>query len=225
MTMKKQIIRNWKLVLLGVLLTSFEAAASNQCRGGGFTTYGESFELYKVKEDKAYYYYDWDECPLKGDCVKSRYLEKGDLALVSKELDGHWACVRNLDKAKIRHGWVKLSDLERDNTESITQGYDWVGTWNEGESSILEFTKSDEIIILNGSAIWRGGQYASDNEGGIQGELILSIDQKNGYVRSGNKDYDCQVDMKLVSDKYMVVTDNKKCGGTNVRFDGVFTKK
>ena len=46
----------------------------------------------------------------------------------------------------------------------------------------------------------------------------------NLEVKSGDETYDCKVHLRLVRE-YLVVYDNKMCGGMNVNFDGVYLKK
>lgn len=214
------------IVCIIALTMAGYAASDNECRGGGFTSYSNDYRVYRVNVEKAYYYYDWDECPLKGNCKKNRSLTNGGLALVFKFIGNEWACVRNLEEDKIRHGWMKLSDLSRvseeDKVNSLLQ---WAGRWSNSKTNFLEFSIDKKELSVNGSATWYGGEHASNTNGRIKGELKLSDDIKSAYVRSGSEVYDCQVTMELITPKYMIVKDNKKCGGTNVRFDGVYTKE
>jgi hypothetical protein len=47
----------------------------------------------------------------------------------------------------------------------------------------------------------------------------------NGSARltEGTDEFSCVADFSILG-KYLIVTDNNKCGGMNVRFDGVYTK-
>ncbi len=211
------------LIIVGVSNSSMGA---NECRGGGFTNYSEDYYVYKVVKDKAFYYYDWEACPTDGKCKKNRYLIKGDSVLVSKLLNNKWACVRNLDKRKVRHGWVKLTDLKPVAEKKSIGGIKrWEGLWTNCTTGALDIRAKNNETWITGSAIWNGGEHASNNEGSVKGKLVISRDIESAYVRSGKEEYDCLVNMKLITNKYMVVTDNKQCGGTNVRFDGIYVRE
>ena len=98
----------------------------------------------------------------------------------------------------------------------------WIGEWSYGENSIrFNPAKLVGSYMIKGEAFWRG---LGDN---IHiGELDFSGSPKNGKLEAGDgtHKYDCQVKMQRVG-KYLLVSDNKMCGGVNVSFDGVYTRK
>jgi len=213
------------ILVLILLFPVYLNASSSQCRSGGFTTYSDNFSIYRVKSEKTFYYYDWDGCPVSEDCSSKFNMGFNDKVIVSKLYKDEWACARALNQDKIVTGWIKLNDLKQEVTDFEASVHSWVGTWVEGAVGTLIIDRSGVNLNINGAAIWHGGEHAMNNEGGISGKLTLFNNDQNATVRSGPEDYDCQVDMQLISQDYMVVTDNKKCGGQNVRFDGIYTKE
>jgi len=100
---------------------------------------------------------------------------------------------------------------------------DWVGEWRLlGTDTYLKITQAQQAELkVSGEAYWSNGRglinFGSVDETGIPDGMKLE-------VKSGNETYDCKVNLRLVQE-YLVVYDNKTCGGMNVNFDGVYLKK
>ena len=96
----------------------------------------------------------------------------------------------------------------------------WLGTWVQGENRItIERSNTPGKLSLDGEAYWRGGR---DNvhEGAIAGE---ATPQGNRLHYEEGSAESCNIDLALIG-KYLLASDNNKCGGMNVRFWGVWRR-
>ena len=70
------------------------------------------------------------------------------------------------------------------------------------------------------------GQFSFPSDNVHVGEIDGRYAPENGMIKysDGDDEYDCKMTMRLVG-RYLVVADNLKCGGVNVTFSGVYTKR
>ncbi|MGI8669155.1 MAG: hypothetical protein ACR2J3_04810 [Aridibacter sp.] len=115
-------------------------------------------------------------------------------------------------------GWISFDKLDFQTDNSAENG--WVGEWKyaDGNIKITPFKVLDNFKIY-GTAMWGAGNNVH------VGEIDFSAEAKNNkIIKPADDEYDCQVKMQKLG-KYLIVSDNKNCGGVNVTFDGVYLKK
>lgn len=199
----------------------------NWCREGFFTRESEAFSIGTVKggrTSKAYFYGDEkDECPGSSACRKKAFVVGGDELLINRTYDGYSCAWFTPRSGRPTIGWIKNSDLAVMPKISDVTLTSWLGEWKFDDNSI-EFSGNKLAGYLNvtGNASWVGA-----NPGNVHvGELDGRYKPQNGWIEysDGDDEYDCKVTMRLLG-KYLVVADNLKCGGVNVTFSGVYTKK
>lgn len=211
-------------LLLLLLVTAPPAAAQaegnppNWCRNGPFPSDSESFRLARVvgrKGERAYFHKDTDGCPSpRAQCRERAYVIPHDEVIVSRTY-GDWACAwYQPARGPERVGWLEASRLDIPEASPSPPPARWVGEWTYGENFLhLRRAKGAGRLALDGQAYWHG---LGDNVhvGEVAGEAALSGDALTF------EDDTCRVTARLVG-PYLIVRDNKQCGGVNVSFDGV----
>lgn len=216
------------IVLLFAATASAQLAGNpeNWCREGFFTRDSEKFNIATVKGGrnvKAYFYNDdKDDCPSSASCRRKAFVVGGDDVIVNRSF-GEYSCAWHSPRSgRPTVGWVKTSDLELNWTLRDPSTEPWLGQWRYGENGI-EFTENKLAGNLNvtGTAIWKG---IGDNV--HVGEIDGRYEPKNGVISysDGDDEYDCKARLRLLG-KYLIVSDNLKCGGVNVSFSGIYTQK
>lgn len=194
------------------------------CRNGHFPSY-QDMKLGFVREsisDRSYFYDDGTGCPYKDTCKENAYIVPSDEILVSKTQDG-WSCVWYQGTNREFVGWMRSENLGLKLYEDNYSLSDWVGDWRFiGTDTYLKITQAQQAKLnVSGKAYWSNGRgltnYGSVDETGFPNGMNLE-------VKSGDEIYDCKVHLRLLQE-YLVVYDNKTCGGMNVNFDGVYLKK
>lgn len=220
-------------VVLCIFLLSISAFAqidgnpANWCREGFFTRDSKDFNIAKVKGGKAsrVYFYgdDRDECPAGANCRQKAFVVGGDEVLVNRSSGGFACAWFAPQKGKPTVGWIRTSDLDFPAMLLDAAPRSWLGEWKFGDNGI-EFTENKLPGSLNvtGNATWIGA-----NPGQVHvGELDGRYEPKDGVISysDGDDEYDCRVTMRLLG-SYLIVADNLKCGGVNVTFSGIYTRR
>mgnify|MGYP003338972327 FL=1 len=101
----------------------------------------------------------------------------------------------------------------------------WLGTWQAwGEPLLLTRGAQPGVIQVEGMAYWPGQHHPNAHSGRLSGAakpvgptLVIREDAEPESVR-------CVASLSLVGD-LLVVSDNHRCGGLNVNFDGVYQRQ
>jgi hypothetical protein len=195
----------------------------NLCRNGFFPREGKVYQMARItgkKGEKIYFYGDErEDCPDGKNCRRKNYLVPGNEIIVSRSLGGYACSWFQPSRTSETVGWIKIDDLEWIETDQKPADRDWVGEWRFYDNKLL-ISKSGKpgIFAVTGDAIWKG---PGDNV--HVGELDHAAERTGNKLELGSAE-DCAVSMQLVG-KYLIVSDNLKCGGTNVTFSGVYRKK
>ncbi|MEW6642026.1 MAG: lysozyme inhibitor LprI family protein [Pseudomonadota bacterium] len=188
-----------------------------------------SLELYQVQPgDKVAF-----ECPEKSVlCRKGAFVVPGDQVVVSR-VDGDRACADYLSPVDKRDGetagWLPLARLTR-----MSPAPDWSGRWGDREIAIVAKPQGDKIRIDAQAKLGFGhgteyGQFAAlvearqsqakfgyeAGEDGHEEKLLAYQDKAPAGV--------CQVKIAQLG-RYLVVGDNRMCGGVNVSFSRVYRR-
>jgi hypothetical protein len=168
-------------------------------------------------------------CPSTGaSCVRKGYLLQGNVVLSQgRDNEPHgYTCVSFVDKkGNETDGWLPAASLK-----PYTAPLDWIGRWKTGTYGEIDIKRKSPIKAeASGSATY--GQGDATHEGDIEGD----IDTRNGtqaFAYSTDKDVpfakatadDCAVVMRQLG-PYLLVNDDINCGGANVTFAGIYTKR
>ena len=204
--------------------TYIDGSPANWCRNGLFPSQTADFKLAYVKGEKNEKVHfrgdDKDICPDGANCKEKSYLIPNNEVIIGRVFKDYACAWYQPEKGSETVGWLPLKNLSIQKDDSVK--YDWAGEWSFYDNDIKfipEKTVGD--FVVTGTAFWRG---VGDNvHVGDIGEK--AVRPKNGYVKFGGEEkYDCSVKMKRIG-KYLLVSDNKNCGGVNVTFDGVYVNK
>ena len=96
----------------------------------------------------------------------------------------------------------------------------WLGAWEyAGQSLDIRRGAKPGTLAVSGQAFWRG---VGDNV--HVGEVEFEAAPAGNVLRLEENEDLCSVTLRLVGD-LLVVSDNLKCGGLNVTFNGVYRRK
>jgi hypothetical protein len=185
----------------------------------------------KPTEKRAYFISDEpDACPsAAAACRRKDYLIAGD-AVVIRGRSGDFVCATFANaKGTVTAGWLPAAAID---TGSAGSGSgDFIGRWNRTSASIRIGRAKGGRLSIEGDATYptAGG---SVNLGEIaldaapkDGELYFGVGADGKAVAADKADtYDCVARLRRLG-PYLVVADNLNCGGHNVTFSGIYTKR
>lgn len=170
---------------------------------------------------KLYFFKDGNGCPQNSaSCQTKAYVVPGDRLLLGKP-NGEWTCAWYPGKSRETVGWVRNHGLAVQ-AASEPAPADWAGTWKVyKEPGHIIISRKGSAWVVAGEAYWGSG--ASTNDGQLEGEL--KIQGRRAHVGSTMREDadDCGADLVRIGD-FLIVHDNMRCGGLNVRFNGVYTR-
>lgn len=175
-------------------------------------------------------------CPdASAACRDKAYLVLGN-QVIAGPAGKDFTCVDYLGaKGSDRAGWVASSSLERLPPATVGDA-DWAGTWKQVEATIVVKPAGQGRLKLKGDATYgaldpdrvkRGAVNIGSFEADIaaRGPTLAFDDTTKGTVPVEQGDEsDCKVWMRRLG-PYLLADDNNNCGGMNVTFRGVYTRK
>jgi hypothetical protein len=214
------------ILAAGLLVSGWVQAQTtddDMCRNGLFPSQQE-FQVAAVGRavPKLYFFNDWDGCPQKGaTCQTKAYVVPGDRLLIGKT-HGEWSCAWYQGKSRETVGWVRNNDLVTQ-AQAPVQTAGWLGTWKQvykGPGRIVVSHVGDTLQV-DGQTRWIGQN--TENFGELLGQLAIS--GRHGHLGPaiGKETYECGADMTRIGE-FLIVHDNGRCGGLNVRFDGLYVR-
>ena len=202
-----------------------EGIPANWCRNGAFTRDSEAFGLARVKGEKGsrvYFYGEEEGCPgPAAKCRQKAYLIPGDEVITSRTF-GEWVCAwYQPARGTETVGWLAADRLAPVETPARPALASWLGSWDFYDDEVrVKRGRAAGSLLVEGTATWVGV-----NPGNVHvGELSGEAEPAGGVLKLGGEPDDCQATLRLVG-PYLLVSDNKQCGGVNVTFDGVYRRK
>jgi hypothetical protein len=231
-------MRTFLLVAATVLpLTS---AHGQQCAEfAGRKSFAE-LDIAQVKPGQARVPFLKEDCTSTkpGACQTKAYVMPGDIVLVGEVFDAS-ACAAYVNaKGQVTTGLLPNERLQAPTPRAKTDASAFSGTWTRTEAEIIIKPKGREgVLTFAGNATYgaldkgrvaRGavnmGEFdfdwapkANSVDISIKGSAPVARDAK------GVDDTDCAVAMVALG-PYLVVEDNRNCGGMNVSFTGIYRR-
>ncbi|HZI19135.1 MAG TPA: hypothetical protein VEY09_11115 [Pyrinomonadaceae bacterium] len=200
-----------------------DANPDNWCRNGLFTREEGELRLARVSTEPAgrvHFWGDDDDCP-DGPAARCRlksYLVAGDEMIVSRRRGGFVCAWFQPRRGGETVGWLPADRLLIGENAPEPPPAAWAGHWKFYDSFIeIKRGRRAGELVVEGQAYWKG---LGDNV--HVGEINSALTPRGG--RAIVEDDTCRVSLRLVG-PYLVVNDNKQCGGVNVTFDGVYRKQ
>jgi hypothetical protein len=226
--MKKQTL----IVALLLIAAGFRPAAAqtgenpaNWCRNGLFPQADAAFRIARLKgarNEKIHFRGDdRPDCPAARRCLLKSYLVPGDEVIVSRTY-GNFACVWYQPvKTAETVGWIAADKIEEVAEKQAFAREDWLGSWKFYDNSLEIAAGEAETLKITGTALWKG------LNGNVHvGELDNEARPAGNTLALGEADDEdgCLVKLRLVG-RFLIASDNLRCGGANVTFAGVYRKK
>lgn len=178
------------------------------------------------------------ECPSASTiCKRNVFVVPGDRVLVD-ETEGDYSCASFVSaRGSETSGWLPKAALDMPANPAPPALADWTGKWKRVEASI-EIKLRGPDLEASGDATWGAGDPRRVRSGGVNiGEFSgksrpsgnrLAFGEGYDGVRApdaagGKDDFDCRVRLYLLG-PYLAAQDNRKCGGNNVSFTGVYVR-
>ena len=197
---------------------------ANWCRNGAFTRDASEFSTARVtgkKGARVYFSGDEEGCPGPSDrCRQKAYLVPGNEVLTSRTF-GDWVCAwYQPARGAETVGWLPADRLAVSAPPARPPLAAWLGAWGLYDNSLrLSRARRPGALRVAGDATWVGANPGNVHVGEVSGEAAPA-----GNVLTVGAEDDCRLTLRLVG-PYLVVSDNRQCGGLNVTFDGVYRKK
>ena len=197
-----------------------EEQDARMCRNG-LPASDPPFQLARIAGDgRAYLLEDTDKCPEEGECRQESYLVPGDQVVVTKLRMGH-ACVHYPNASGNAAGYVPLDRIALQEHDTDPPPEAWLGTWSDSGNPHVAIAMEGGGLTIAGTSYWPGPngsrRYPYPNIGDIDGPLTILGN------RARYDDGHCRVDFTLVG-QFLMAHDNFRCGGLNVRFDGLYRR-
>ena len=176
-------------------------------------------------------------CPsTAAECQDKAFLVPDDRILTGVMQEGFVCADYPNAKGLEKVGWLPAAMVKPVPPQPVGLA-DWTGIWNRVEADINIKPAKDGELLVSGEATWgaddpervaSGGVHDGDIEATARPENDrMDFDMVDGQttlpVTSGGED-DCKVWMRRAG-PWLVVRDNRKCGGTNVSFTGIYRRK
>ena len=113
---------------------------------------------------------------------------------------------------------------------------EWLGNWKYGDDiASLEIKRGDRAnsLIISGGAVYRYGTKADAEKNGSINFCVIGRDFEVGQKVTPSRDRftlrpenysECVIEARLAG-KFLIVSDNYKCGGRNVTYSGIYRRK
>jgi hypothetical protein len=215
------------IFLLAVLsATVARAQAPDMSCGNDFSS-EKSIGLAKVVgADHLIFLKDTDGCPSEAAACRQRaYVVGGDRLLTSRTV-GPYVCALFPNRLGGNSGWVPTARLTPLPVNAAPATAAWAGHWADGDDTI-GLTVKAAALVADGNAYYPSAHPSTSqfpggpNVGELEGTAAPT---GNRVVFTDNDPNGCTATLTLVGGM-LVVADNGGCGGQNVSFSGVYTRK
>jgi hypothetical protein len=204
------------------------AADDGTCRNGDFPTEQDRFGLAQVTgAGHLPFLGDTNGCPNETvACHGGGYVVTGDVLLTGRS-QGAYVCAFYPNRGGGSAGWVRADRLAARPADPSPPLTAWVGRWKDGDNTI-KLTARGGRLVVDGAAYWPSANPPlSERPGGPNiGSLAGSARPIGDRVvfKDGDDQYACVATLTLVG-KLLVAADNNNCGGMNVTFTSVYTRR
>ena len=143
----------------------------------------------------------------------------GDTLVASRRLGDYVCAWFAPEKGAETVGWLRADDVTISEADAKPPLARWLGAWDyAGQSLDIKRGTKAGALAVSGQAFWRGG---GDNV--HVGEVEFEAAPAGNVLKLEENEDLCSVTIRLVG-PHLVVSDNLKCGGLNVTFNGVYRK-
>jgi hypothetical protein len=166
--------------------------------------------------------------PGASDCQemqKTPYVIPGDTVIVGAHA-GAAACAVMPNRHQWSAGWADADKLTPLPLAPVSLT-DWTGRWTMPGGDEVDLKLKDGKLAISGAACWPSCDGSSRLKYGPNvGELEDAVAPVGNHLISNEGDGDdgCKAEMWRIG-AYLLVFDNRQCGGMNVSFTGVYQRR
>ena len=197
------------IAIAAVSIAAGQERPKGLCQFDGFGGNPKLAEVVTAPKAVAYFGCDANEktCPPTS-------LSPGDPILIYQE-SGDWTCGYISQANGSGPGWVRSKDIQLVRVNENPPLDAWLGTWKYFDDKLsIKRGKVLGALALDGEAYWHG-MAGSVHVGDINGQAAPTGNHM--HYEDGSGQITCTVDLTLLG-RYLMLNDNAKCGGMNVRF-------
>ena len=160
---------------------------------------------------------DGPNCPGPAVACRGKFAARPGANLLLGRSRADYLCA--FDARTDSTGWLPQQRIAAHPIDPTPPLAAWLGTWRLYDNLIVLKQESDGLDA-EGEAYWPSKSAPPANEGAFAGTAKPS----GNRLHFGNEAQGCEVDMALAG-PFLVVSDNRECGGHNVSFSGIFTRR
>ena len=231
----------FKLAACLMMLAAPALADGGECSGWADLAPATKITLAKVAAPKLNFLKNASEgpgCPsTSASCLRKGFMVEGDMLIISGVENG-LACGQFVNSRGLEStGWVPLSSLAEVPSGAVA-AKDWTGNWNGGPEQSIKITAAPAPTMLNlhGDATFGAQDPARVKRGAVNiGEFDAQVKVEGNAtsftIGDGGKtltydkgdEFACKIRMRRLG-PFLMVEDNRQCGGNNVSFTGDYRK-
>jgi hypothetical protein len=174
-----------------------------------------------VADGKVHFQQKPEPCPPEPQTCALRqraYLVPGDVVFVSSENQGFRCAYYGTAKGDIVAGFLPVAALEAAEDDGNLNSSFLAGTWTMlGQNPITFSAAANGKVHATGKAAWQGRPGVVHS-----GSFSATVELQGDSAQF--RDSDCDVKIRRRG-PYLVASDNSRCGGMNVHFQGIYVKK
>jgi hypothetical protein len=168
-------------------------------------------------------------------CTERAYLIPGDRVILTAKRDAFVCATYISARGNDRSGWLPSDAVAYDKPEPVALA-GWLGKWSRTEAEIRVKLGKTGALLIEGDATFGAldpgrVKRGAVNAGEISAEVTPAGDRLSFAIGAGDTlpvdkgdEFDCKVWMRRVG-PWLIVNDNRNCGGFNVSFRGFYTRK
>ena len=211
----------WMIALLLVSAPAAALAEDTTCRNGLFTR-GDGFRQASVTTKRAFFHEDMNGCPMGTGCRTNSYVIEGDKLVIDGRRIGGFVCAFYPNDVGGTAGWVEASRLRIVPTDAAPTLARWKGDWTDRAAADVSILSKDGRTYIVGEAFWPArpeeNEWISIHIGEVNDRIAIT-----GNRASYADENLCELELTLLAD-FLLIADNRKCGGANVTFSGVYVR-
>jgi len=160
---------------------------------------------------------DGPNCPGPAVACRSKFAARPGATLLLGRPRADYLCA--FDARTDSTGWLPQQRIAAHPIDPTPPLAAWLGTWRLYDNRIV-LKQEGGGLDAEGEAYWPSKSTPPANEGAFAGTAKPS----GNRLHFGDEAQGCEVDIVLAG-PFLVVSDNRECGGHNVSFTGIFTRR
>jgi len=160
---------------------------------------------------------DGPDCPGSAAACRTKFAARPGQTVLLGGSRGDYVCAFESHSGST--GWLPQQRIAARPFDPAPPLAAWTGTWRLYDNSIV-IKRTGDSVEADGEAYWPGKNIMPANEGEFSGTAKPS----GNRLHFGDESQGCTVDLALAG-PFLVAADNRGCGGHNVSFTGIYSRR